>query len=612
MIECTNCGAVGEANFSTNYFGELVCELCGTQSFLQSRNETQEMEDTTFDMTRVSTLRRTERRKKRQRQHERGKRERKPRSVTLSDCIEASQTILHYQACALVDNCSFPPEYVDVVREIWFHFLVMWEKKSSEPLLRCFTEFYLPRGVEDKQMDPAITSQLLEDWDATIENERREREAKVELEDTLQEADKVVENKVEVDAESATTASKGKGAAARKLQSERTTKRYLSLRAKARTLDHFSVLDLLGILVLAGRVLSLAVLPCDYALWISNGDLPFHNLLFVCSPELQEAVSDVALFFESGISGNKVSAARIAYKAQHLQYHLELSLPPLNASLVAFHICENLGLPPLVHRNFQWIVGAYNTNSAMPEKPLLRGVYDAKHAVESASEIVATLAVAIKMCPNWFEWIYERAKGSRAPPPYSREDVERLPRRDLDAFIDFCEETLVSEDRSSIPATFASHVEALKGALSSGRESLFRSEYEENGVLAYPPLYERGICVEQDADIADRVETLRREGEMKKSSTTAAEDVKPMDELDDARGDRSVATYFYPLYIGNKFPNHMHPVFLYVLDMLCEYVNTPIATVLPFITNLDKQMRRRCQYFLHEDIRIAKAGQSAS
>lgn len=656
MIECTNCGAQGEVNFSLNFFGELVCELCGTQSFLQSRNETQDMEDTNIDMTKASSMKRGRKRGPKRaagtgprgpamdapwvglrgrpsgtiRRHRLRARDRK--RVTLVDCLRATQTVLEYQTQALMQLGGFPKQYADVVQEIWFFFLETWELKSSTPLLRCFTEFFISRSEEDKAMDPTLTQLLFEQWDlerhgeATPAAERAATIAQAKAADADEEDDDENDEDVEViedddedhqadseeeeKEEAGDKRKRGKKRKAAKRDPKPTKKKksnakcYVPLKHYSETLDRFSILDLLGMLALAARVLNLGVLPSDIAHWVATGQLPFHNLLSICSQELQFAVSDVALFFESSTLNHRVSASRVAYHALYLQHHLELKLPPLNVSLVAYNMCTNLGFPPQVFRHFQWIIAHFNTKGVkLPEEPLLRNGKRTKGFLaadlESSAGIAAHLAVAVRMCANWHEWIYERVlrRKYHVPPPLIQ-DAFQVPRHELGDFIEFSENALIGIDRANIPPGFESHVYDLRGKyseLSDKTEHRGRASGSRNGedgdeasrpvahaLHAYPALYVNGICDERDDEIEERVAFIKQMLREKSE--------RDQDEDDDADEDM----FFYPFYTTLTANRVLHAAYENVLKLLCEYVDVAIGSLFPITERLDLQIRSMC------------------
>jgi len=136
QLYCISCGASGEANFSKNEAGESVCNLCGTQSFLQSRNETQDYDD---GIGQVTLKKAFSHRKRKARAVKAPKPKRE--LVDLENCLLVSQTILHHQAQALA-KCTKEPQIVPTVRNLWFQFLHVWAKQSEVPLVNC----YLLRG----------------------------------------------------------------------------------------------------------------------------------------------------------------------------------------------------------------------------------------------------------------------------------------------------------------------------------------------------------------------------------------------------------------------------------------------------------------------------------
>lgn len=625
-IECTSCGAVGESNFSTNYFGELVCELCGTQSFLQARNETQDMEDTTMAPSRAGTMKVIYKRKKRKRDGEdREDDEHRGRfgvirmesDISLVDCLRATQAILDVQTRALIDKCGFPHEFSDAVQKIWFLLLDTWPHKSSRPLLRCFTQFLMPRNRVARALDPAVTRDVLEQWDNDREMEKKnedEQEAKRSDDEDKDEGDadadgeqdKELEDEETEDEEPKTSKKRKKEHKKKKLmRSEFKKKKPLRWRQK-QSLDYFSVVDLLGILVLAARLLNLGVVPNDFTHWIRRGVLPFHNLVSsCCTPELQESIADVAYFFDLGLADNMISTAHIALRAQNLCYQLEIELPPLNASLVAFNVCQSLGFPPQVFRNFQWIAANCNSTGRYLEMPLLQKQINIRpnmkvkrwQHMESSVDIVAHLAVAVRMCPNWHEWIYERTTTSLTEPPYAENAVRGLPRRDLSAFVDLCEQVLEGKhEYSGLPVGFDEHVHNLRD-LDAMRASEYGHEAEIPNLLAYPAIHENGVCVEMDEHaIESRLETIKQASQSMK--TEPAENGAAKEDDDDSFGDEDV--YFYPFYTAIA-RSCMHAAYETVLELLCGYMNTPIASVVPLIFKLDRKIERLCTFFEHHD-----------
>lgn len=637
-IECTSCGAVGESNFSTNYFGELVCELCGTQSFLQARNETQDMEDTTMAPSRAGTMKVVHKRKKRKRDGEDGEDDeqlmrgrfgvlRTECDISLVDCLRATQAILDVQTRALIDNCGFPDEFSDAVQRIWFLLLDTWPHKSNRPLLRCYTQFLMPRNRVARAMDPAVTRDVLEQWDNDREMEKQqeeEQEAKKSDEENEDQEDEESkhdreeedeEDEDETEDEEPKPTTKKRGRKQKKPKKKKKTivrsefkKKNLRWRQK-QSLDYFSVVDLLGILVLAARLLNLGVLPNDFTHWVRCGVLPFHNLVATCcTPELQESVADVAYFFDLGLADNTISTAHIALRAQNLRFQLEIELPPLNASLVAFNVCRNLGFPPQVFRNFQWITANCSSTGKYLEMPLQQKQMNIRpdmkvkrwQQIESSVDIIAHLTVAVRMCPNWHEWIYERATTSLTETPYAENAVRALPRRDLGAFVDLCETVLEGKrEYSSLPVGFDEHVHNLRDH-DALRASEYGHEAEMPTLLAYPAIHENGVCVETDDDaIKSRLQMIKQAGQSMKAEPTENHDAaKQAEDDDDSLGGEDM--YFYPFYTA-KARSCMHAAYETVLELLCGYMNTPIASVLPPIFKLDQKIERLCTFFEHHD-----------
>ncbi|KAE9113031.1 hypothetical protein PF005_g3679 [Phytophthora fragariae] len=670
MLECQNCGAVGDSFFSENYFGEMVCELCGTQSFLQARNETQDVEDMGLDFTTVvKTLkRRVVRKKKRdadgnviEEPHcKRSKQEKvrqNPKLPPLLDCVVATQMVLDAMARALVQRVGthvFPAdEYPKVVKELWFKFLHTWGVKGSRPLLRCYNEFFLHMTKEEaEKVDPALTFDLLEQWDAEWEKKHEEEEEKEEKEEE-EETKKLEEEEEEEEEEEGKV--RGKKKRNKRKRKKKTDKRkkeekksdvdgdgenkpkkaktdFTSQRSKREDLlSKFSIVDLLGILMLASRVLNLGVLPSDFADWVKTGVIPYHNSLATCcadAPEVRDSVKFVSHFFQSLMVRHKAEAPQIAYSAQHLQYHMGLRLPPLNVSLAAHRICAAMGFPGQVFRNFQWITGLMNVTGDQPEPPLLlqfepmgkprfsrpteQDKVRADGIIHSEVGIAAHLAVAIKMCANWHEWIYERQhneeeeeeKGDdddeemkrKTPPVECFNEARPLPRRDLEAFTQFARQVFENPDRPGIPEELVEHVSRLRQIEKTDEVSTSgQGKLKQNALYAYPAIHVDGVLAESDEDIERRVKFLRSR-EINPDSTRSADNGSDQD------------VFFYPFYL-NSSRSAFHPAYEHVLELLCRKINTPISFVLILTEELDKRMRSLVHHFERTDVHLDFIGQ---
>ncbi|KAG6959279.1 hypothetical protein JG688_00010139 [Phytophthora aleatoria] len=615
MLECQNCGAVGDSFFSENYFGEMVCELCGTQSFLQARNETQEAEDMGMDITTVlKTLKRRGVRKKKRSadgtvvEEERKKRrtknehEKTPKLPALLDCVIATQMVLDSMAQALIERVgtdTFPAdEYPKAVKELWFKFLKTWGVKGTKPLLRCYNEFFLFYSKEEeKSMDPAATFDLLEQWDAEWEKKKEEEEGK--------------EEEVEEEKKNEKTEDKPR-------------KKVRPRRRKFDELNMFSIVDLVGILVLASRVLNLGLLPSDFAEWVATGVIPYHNSLATCcedAPDVRDSVKFVVGFFQSLMLRHRATTVQIAYSAHHLQYHMGLRLPPLNVPLAAHRICATMGFPDEVYRNFQWITGFMNVEGEMTELPLMlqaevdgyprfkrthtkkdRARVDA--ILESEVGIVAHLVVAIKMCANWHEWVYERSHKQdeetkendeevryNAPPVAAVHDAHLLPRRALDSFTRFAKQVFVDPENSAIPEGLQGHIEQLERIQTTGEPGKDHSEkLKLNDLYAYAAIHVDGVLAESDAEIEERMKRLRSR------------------EFD---GEKKIDAFFYPVF-HSSLRTALHPAYEHVLEILCRKINVPIAQVLPILAKLDRRMKSLIYHFERTKyhVELLEAGQA--
>jgi hypothetical protein len=595
-IECLTCGAIGESNFSTNYFGELVCELCGTQSFLQSRNETQDMEDMGLDVNKLQTLKKQKKRKRQRQKKDNQMKEENANDtsgpynqVRLVDCLLACQQILDALATSLIERQKFPSEYSKVVKEIWFEFLETWQEEGERPLLRCFTEFLLPRGKEENEMDPTITNTLLEEWNFNKQTEiELTFDAKVEQisqqtqqEELLHETQRAIELSQHLDQditqdsedlrvlqqdnmENIQTQMKEMEQIIQETQSQPhsqlqeqcdqthhqneaasiiLTKRQERHRDRLKQLKNFTILDLMALLVLAARVLNLGVLPCDFVHWIRCGDLKYHQLLTLCTRSIQNRIVNVALFFSSGIAGQKISTSALNIHVHYLQKHMKILLPPLNVSLIAYNLCLTMGFPSKVFRNFQWLVGHCN-NVLNTEAKCLDGLYLAEdfeddiqdqeesfishrpRLVESAVGIVAYLMVAIRLCPNWYEWAFERHKDkdgySSFIPPYSFKDAKQMLRRDLGRFVDLCEDILGKQEE--VPHIFKKHVQDLQEKYGKEKKSELSEMYQMSSLCGYPVQYDiNGKSFETEEEIIQRIEKFKRKREKEQTNTIKKE-----------------------------------------------------------------------------------------
>ncbi|KAL7693796.1 putative Zinc finger, GATA-type, RNA polymerase I transcription initiation factor TAF1B/Rrn7 [Plasmopara halstedii] len=604
MLECQNCGATGDSFFSENYSGEMVCDLCGTQSFLQARNETQEVEDMGMDITMaLKTLKRRDVRKKKRNADEFMDHDTKrikevqekdtPKLPELLDCIVATQMVLNFMSRALikrVGSSTFPAdEYPKVVKELWFKFLKTWGVKGTKPLIRCYNEFFMYNtSREEKSMDPVVTFDLMEQWDAERQKKRDDEEDKEKMDH---------QNGVE------------KFDKPRKKLKARTPSR-----RRFDELNMFSIVDLIGILMIASRVLNLGLLPSDFADWVATGVIPYHNSLATCcadAPDVRESVKYIASFFHSLMLRHKATTVQIAYSAHHLQYHMGLRLPPINVPLAAHRICATMGFPPEVYRHFIWITGFLNVEGKMTELPLLLQSevdgyprFSLTHTqkedkvdaiLQTELGIVAHLVVAIKMCANWHEWIYERdqqdndkeerEKRNKAPPVTAVHNAYDLSRRDLDSFIQFAKQVFIDPDKSGIPDDFQEHVKQLQ-RIQAIDESLLSNEdqnlqLKRNSLLAYPGIHVDGILAETDAEIEKRLQRLRS-----RDSNT--------DTIDDK--DKTIDAFFYPIY-NHSQRTPPHSAYEYVLELLCRKINAPIAQVLPILAKLDKRMKSLIYHF---------------
>lgn len=149
--------------------------------------------------------------------------------------------------------------------------------------------------------------------------------------------------------------------------------------------------------------------------------------------------------------------------------------------------------------------------------------------IHSEIGIAAHLVVAVKMCANWHEWIYEKQhneeeeeeKGDddddeetkrKAPPLASIHQAWAIPRRDLKAFTQFARQAFVDPDRPGVPEELEEHVSHLRNIEKTDELSTpDQGKLKQNSIYAYPAIHVDGVLAESDEAIERRVEFLRLE-----------------------------------------------------------------------------------------------------
>uniref|UniRef100_M4B846 Uncharacterized protein n=1 Tax=Hyaloperonospora arabidopsidis (strain Emoy2) TaxID=559515 RepID=M4B846_HYAAE len=660
----------------------MVCELCGTQSSLQARNETLDVEDMGLDLpTALKTLKRRVNRKPKRPAEDKNKTPKKrikreednsegdseseefnedsekvkqrtvPTLPPLLDCVIATQMVLDAMARSLVTRIgsdTFPAEeYPKAVKTLWFAFLQTWGVKGTKPLLRCYNEFFLHFTHDEKaKFEPAVTLDLLEQWDAEWDEQRGNEDDELKLQEEKEQEkqgqkeqeEKEQEKKQEEENEQQQEKKEGHATGnydEKKHDTSRAgkTRRDKQVKTNVRlpgTLNKFSIVDMIGILMLASRVLNLGLLPSDFADWVATGVIPYHNsLATTCAdaPDVRDSVKYVSHFFQSLMIRHRANTVQIAYSANHLMYHMGLRLPPLNAPLAAHRICAMMGFPAEVFRNFQWISGFMNVTGPLPELPLLlqaeadgyprlnltpskedRARVDG--ILESEVGIVAHLVVAIKMCANWHEWIYERHRDEddgeetksddrrgefKAPPAPAVHSPHLLPRRDLDAYVRFAREVFVDPEHSGIPERLEENVRKLERVDAAGELASStcdpRKKLKQNSLYAYPAIHVDGILAETDEAIEERMKRLR-------SGETSSESVQS------AAGEKQCDAFFYPLFFLSSYRSGLHSATEHVLEILCRKIDAPIASVLPRLAELDKRMQSLVYHFERTEFHV--------
>ncbi|KAJ8571768.1 hypothetical protein ON010_g5067 [Phytophthora cinnamomi] len=232
----------------------------------------------------------------------------------------------------------------------------------------------------------------------------------------------------------------------------------------------------------------------------------------------------------------------------------------------------------------------------------------AEAIIHSEVGIAAHLVVAIKMCANWHEWIYERQhneveeeeKGDdddddeetkrRTPPVASVHDAQSLPRRELEAFTQFARQVFVDPDRPGIPEELLEHIDHLRKIEKTDElTEPGQGKLKPNDLYAYPAIHADGILAETDEDIEKRVQQLRSQ-EANPYSAPSANNGSDQD------------TFFYPSFRHHSLRTALHPAYEHVLELLCRKINAPIALVLLVVHELDRRMRSLIYHFQRTEV----------
>jgi hypothetical protein len=151
------------------------------------------------------------------------------------------------------------------------------------------------------------------------------------------------------------------------------------------------------------------MLIADILRWIECGAVPYANLWEALPPRWREGVTvDMRWFYDHPVSEKQplITCDAIHFAACSLAQTLrprssaddKITLPPLNAPLVARRIVTQLGLPEIVWQNFCAI-----TQLGSAASPLIGADMSCQHYEE---RIMAVMIVAVKLCPSWTMWTF--------------------------------------------------------------------------------------------------------------------------------------------------------------------------------------------------------------
>ncbi len=161
---------------------------------------------------------------------------------------------------------------------------------------------------------------------------------------------------------------------------------------------------LLGFIYLTLRVERLDIIPADIVRWCERGLIPYSNI-WECIPEFARngiPLKRARWIFQANHKGSVhrfISTANIWFHTVSIaeSIHMEDSVPPLNAPLVAYGMIRSLGLPYHVWELYCDLSHVYTCGTPMVGAESYKQQY--------AENILALILICCLMCDNISEWM---------------------------------------------------------------------------------------------------------------------------------------------------------------------------------------------------------------
>ena len=233
---------------------------------------------------------------------------------------------------------------------------------------------------------------------------------------------------------------------------------------------------LLGFVYLAARQLGASLIPADLVRWSFEGRLPFANYLEVLPADLKEPLGEnVGRIF---LRGENLTTTNIFFHTYMLAESLEVSLPCLNAPLVARSILSALGMPLGCWTAFCAMTQLFRNVKPLPSLDFLEEHYPER--------IMAACICAMKLQRHWTSWEYvaapERERTSLVPRHISELDL--VPRKHLDQLLERIGDSLPKMNKKS---TVKSHNDGVATFLDNN-PSFYHSHLEVRETATFLPI----------------------------------------------------------------------------------------------------------------------------
>jgi len=203
----------------------------------------------------------------------------------------------------------------------------------------------------------------------------------------------------------------------------------------------------MGLIYLVCRMQRHWIIPSTLARWCIDGSIPYLALWEAIPLTIKSKLTRrksyvynpyITFFNSEHLSSTMMPTPHnILFHANFLADYLHISIPPLNAPLVARCLCIQLGLPDEV-----WNLYARISNLVTHEQPL---DYLDPIGEHQSERVMAALLVATKLSHRWMEWCLEQNTNENTPHDatstaiYSSIDVmlpDLLHRQDLLKYLD--------------------------------------------------------------------------------------------------------------------------------------------------------------------------------